>query len=70
MFIQDRIRLIAPLIFIKFLFYLRKRQMETIAIIGAMDSEITNLKSKIENIEEIEILQVGFPRFFFVLFKK
>ena len=29
--------------------------MESIAIIGAMDSEITNLKSKIENIEEIEI---------------
>ena len=34
--------------------------METIAIIGAMDSEITNLKSKIENIEEIEIAGIIF----------
>ncbi|TKZ16045.1 5'-methylthioadenosine/adenosylhomocysteine nucleosidase, partial [Brachyspira catarrhinii] len=34
--------------------------METIAIIGAMDSEITNLKSKIENIEEIEIAGILF----------
>ena len=34
--------------------------METIAIIGAMDSEITNLKSKIENIEDIEIAGIIF----------
>ena len=34
--------------------------MESIAIIGAMDSEITNLKSKIENIEEIEIAGIIF----------